>query len=337
MKRKWIITALLLLLPTIPLWSENYLHHRVYATILVVDPEVAAGEIASWAEERNGYFLYKSLDQVTIRFPVEHTGVFRPFLEDNSEYLFEYSSDAQDFREEIVLLQSGIRSREEILEKNLSYIDKADVKGTLEIEREVMQLLTEIEALKGRLNRLLQDIRFSYAEVALSFQNTSIPHTLSSSFDWINSVDFYSFVEGYYPSVDSAGGNPMVAIPKGLAEMDTGKGFFSAISPEGLTLRARTVVNYPEKDIEFWTAALGKQLTGLGYLPIDENQEFESTAGKGSYFEWGLPYLGEDYLYLTAVCVKGKKIFILEAAGEQPVYSQYREELIDSLGSAELK
>jgi hypothetical protein len=337
MKRKTTIILLLFILLTIPLWGENYLHHRIYATILVADPEVTAGKVVSWAEEAGGYFLYNSPDHVTIRFPVDRTGSFRPFLEDSSEYLFEYSSEAQDFREEIVLLQSGIRSREEILEKNLSYIDKADVQGTLEIEREVMHLLTEIEGLKGRLNRLLQDIRYSYAEVALSFQNTSIPRTLSSSFNWINSVDFYSFVEGYYPSVDSAGGKPRVEIPKGLAEMDTGRDFFSAISPEGLILRIRTVVNYPEKDIDFWTAALGKHLTGVGYYPAGEKKTFDSPAGEGGYFEWGLPYIGEDYLYLTAACVKGKKILILEAAGEQSVYSQYREALIESLNSAELK
>jgi len=337
MKQKPIIVLLLLMLLGIPLWGENFLHHRIYSTILVADPEATAAEVVSWAEEAGGYFLYNSPGRVIIRFPVEHTAAFRPFLESASEYLFEYSSDAQDFREEIVLLQSGIRSREEILEKNLSYIDKTDVEGTLEIEREVMQLLTEIEGLKGRLNRLQQDIRFSYAEVGLSFQNTSIPRTLSSSFNWINSVDFYGFVEGYHPSADSAGGRPAVAVPDGLAEMETGKGFFSAISPEGLSLRLRTVKNYPEKDIDFWTAALGKQLTGVGYYPAGDNRGFKSPAGKGSYFEWGLPYIGEDYLYLTAICVKGKKILILEAAGEQSVYSRYREALIKSLESVELK
>lgn len=337
MKQKLSVVLPLLFFILFPLWGENYLHHRVYATILVADPEETAGEIISWAEQHNGYFLYNSPDRVVIRFPVEHTGSFRPFLETSSEYLFEYSSDAQDFREEIVLLQSGIRSREEILEKNLSFIDKADVKGTLEIEREVMQLLSEIEGLKGRLNRLLQDIRYSYGEVSLSFQNTSIPHTLSSSFNWINSVDFYSFVQGHHPSVDTAGGNPSVAVPGGMAEMDVGKGFFSSISPEGLTLRVRTAVNYPEKDIEFWSTALGNQLNGQGYYPAGEKKEFESPAGKGSYFEWGLPYLGEDYLYLTALCVKGKKILILEAAGEQSVYSRYRENLLKSLETAAVK
>ena len=337
MKQKWYAASLLLLLITIPIWGENYLHHRIYATILVDDPEVIAKEVVSWAEQHNGYFLYNSPDKVIIRFPIEYTGAFRPFLENSSEYVFEYSSDAQDFREEIVLLQSGIRSREEILEKNLAFIDKADVKGTLEIEGEVMQLLMEIEKLKWRLNKLLQDIRFSYAEVSLSFQNTSIPQTLSSSFDWINSMDFYSFVQGYYPAVGTAGGKPSVELPLGLAELESGKGLFSAISPEGLTLRVRTVVNYPEKDIGFWAAALGNQLTGEGYYPAGEKQDFESPSWKGSYFEWGLPYSGKDFLYLTAICVKGKKILILEAAGEQSVYSRYRDTLIGSLESAALK
>jgi hypothetical protein len=122
-----------------------------------------------------------------------------------------------------------------------------------------------------------------------------------------------------------------------MAELVQRRGIYTAISPEGLTFRIRTAANYPEQETDFWTAALGNQLEGQGYYPAGEEQKFTSPAGRGGYFEWGLPYNGKDYLYLTALCVKGSRIIILEAAGEQAVYARYRDALKNSLETVTLR
>ena len=103
---------------------------------------------------------------------------------------------AVDLREDLLGVRSGIRSREEILQRNLAFLDRADVKGTLAIEREVMALLREIEGLKGRLRRLEADRMMALARIDLTFLEQTLPEDIPSSFGWINGVSFYGFVGG---------------------------------------------------------------------------------------------------------------------------------------------
>ena len=191
MKRALVVLSFICLLSVQSMAEENYLHHGVQATILVADVDRAIDGLAQWAEEAGGYLLYKSSDRVIFRFPYTEVGRLRNFLENIADTVVELSLEAQDLRESILGIQSGIRSREEILEQNLRYIDQTDVDGTLAIEKEVMQLLTEIEQLKGKLRKLTVDRAYALAQMNLRILGQSLPTDIPSSFGWINTIDFY--------------------------------------------------------------------------------------------------------------------------------------------------
>ena len=195
MKKVHVVLSIICLLSIQAVAEENYLHHGIQATILVADVDRAVDSLARWAEEAGGYLLYKSSDVVIFRFPHTEVGVLRGFLQDISETVVELSLQAQDLRESILGIQSGIQSREEILQQNLQYIDRTDVGGTLAIEKEVMQLLTEIEQLKGRLRKLTVDRAYALSQVNLRILGQSLPTDIPSSFGWINTIDFYAFVD----------------------------------------------------------------------------------------------------------------------------------------------
>jgi hypothetical protein len=198
MKKVHVILSIICLLSIQAVAEENYLHHGIQATILVADVDRAIDRLARWADEAGGYLLYKSSEVVIFRFPYTKVGSLRGFLEDISETVVELSLQAQDLRESILGIQSGIQSREEILQQNLQYIDRTDVEGTLAIEKEVMQLLTEIEQLKGKLRKLTVDRAYALAQVNLRILGQSLPTDIPSSFGWINTIDFYKFVgEGF--------------------------------------------------------------------------------------------------------------------------------------------
>ena len=198
MKRVYLVLAIISLLTVQAVAEENYLHHGVQATILVADVDRSIDRIGVWVDEAGGYLLFKSSDVVVFRFPYADVARLRGFLEDMSETVVELSLQAQDLRESILGIESGIRSREEILQQNLQYIDKTDVEGTLAIEKEIMQLLTEIEQLKGKLRKLTVDRAYAMTEVNFRILGQTLPTDIPSSFGWINSIDFYKFVsEGF--------------------------------------------------------------------------------------------------------------------------------------------
>jgi hypothetical protein len=191
-----LLAIVLLTGPSAPAAEENYLARSMRFHIVVQDPDAVAGRIIDWTESRGGYFLFHSRDRVKLRVPLEEAENFRAYVEGQAEELVEVSLQARDLRERAIRLRAGIKSREEILDRNLSYLGKTGVEGTLAIEREIMGLVTEIEGMKGELRKLEVDRRYISAEVSLSFKDQTLPTDIPSSFAWINSVDFYRFVEG---------------------------------------------------------------------------------------------------------------------------------------------
>ncbi len=190
-----MVVLIILSLPVSLPGAENYLSHSINAVILVSDAELTANSLTTWIEKAGGYYIFKSRDHVALRIPYQEIGDLRLYLENIAEEVVKIELQAQDLRESILQTRSGLRSREEILTQNLQYIDKTDVKGTLAIEQEILRLVNEIEGLKGRLRKLETDKMFARGEIFLSFQEQTLPEDIPSSFDWINSVDFYRFVE----------------------------------------------------------------------------------------------------------------------------------------------
>jgi len=174
--------------------GENYLYQNIEATVLVVDPDKAADSLDLWVEQTGGYTLLKSSDRVILRLPFEQIPQLRAALRELSEDILEISPQSQDLREQILETQAKINSREEVLRQSLALLDQADVQGTLAIEKEILTLIDEIEQLKGAVQKLNIDRTFSRAEISLRYLEQTLPENFPSSFDWINSVDFYSFI-----------------------------------------------------------------------------------------------------------------------------------------------
>lgn len=190
-----LIILLLLTLTAAFLSAENYLYHRIYASAMVVDPEETAEALTAWVEGIGGYYTMKSTDYLVLRIPESKVYGLKEFLEENTDELFEFIPSAEDIRNEILFTKSAIESREEILTENLGYLNRTDVTGTLAIEQEVLDILKELEELKGRFKLLDQNRKFAFAEVALSFQAQSLPEKIPSSFEWLTGMDFYSFIQ----------------------------------------------------------------------------------------------------------------------------------------------
>ena len=177
-----------------PVEGENYLYQTLEATVLVADPDQTADALESWVENNGGYALLTSSDRVVLRLPFEQIPQLRGKLEELSDYVLDLSPRSEDLREEILETVAKINSRQEVLRQSLALLDQADVSGTLAIEKEVLSLIEEIEQLTATLQTLQLNRTFSRAEIALRYLEQTVPENIPSSFEWINGVDFYSFI-----------------------------------------------------------------------------------------------------------------------------------------------
>ncbi len=122
-------------------------------------------------------------------------------------------------------------------------------------------------------------------------------------------------------------------IPEGFALVEKSPEYTLVVSPEGLKMRIRTTKNYPVKDLAFWKEALETQLEQEGYVPVGKPRDFQAGGNEGVVFQWGVPYRGENYIFLTAVLVDRNTIIIAEAAGRKDIFDRYRESIVESLST----
>jgi hypothetical protein len=124
-------------------------------------------------------------------------------------------------------------------------------------------------------------------------------------------------------------------VPDGFARFDEER-VQSAISPEGVRMSARTTENDPPQSLEFWSTAVERHMRQSGYYLLDDG-EFSSGEIAGRYYEWLAPLGSDEWVYLTAFCVDGDAIAIVEAAGPYEYYDRYRDDIRSALGSVAIR
>ena len=133
-----------------PLVAEGQVHYQVEARLVVYDADAAADELISWIESSGGYFLIRQSDYLEARLPTAYVPEISDSLKGFAEELLDYSLTARDLSADLARARASLSSREEVLQRNLAFLDTADFTSTLAIEREVLQLIQEIEGLRAR-------------------------------------------------------------------------------------------------------------------------------------------------------------------------------------------
>ena len=126
---------------------------------------------------------------------------------------------------------------------------------------------------------------------------------------------------------------PVLERPEGFA-LFRGE-TYRAITPEGVVLGVRVVANDPPQDQAFWAEAIKVQLASNGYRLLAQ-EAFKAPIGEGNLYEWVAPVGGEDWVYMTALAVRGPDIVVVEAAGSFSYYREHRPALLRSLASLSL-
>lgn len=123
--------------------------------------------------------------------------------------------------------------------------------------------------------------------------------------------------------------------PAGFADMPYSDQY-KAISPEGMLFKVKIVDNYPKQSLAFWSIALQNHFLNLGYTSLGEGEKFSANNRQGVFYEWGIPFNNQNYIYLTAIIVINDKIIVAESTAPHQVYNTHRSAIIKSLGKIAL-
>jgi hypothetical protein len=120
-------------------------------------------------------------------------------------------------------------------------------------------------------------------------------------------------------------------VPEGFAAYHERKRV-RATSPDGVVYRVRVQKNKPEADLSFWEEAMRTRMLEAGYHLVEEKR-IKSGENEGALLELGAADGEKDQSYLVAVFVDGKKLVIVEAAGEVERFAPRREAITAAIES----
>jgi hypothetical protein len=159
----------------------------------VVHPVEARKKIVGLIDSLGGFPSVVTDQKLIIRVPPEK---FPGLIRDIGQYgvVVEKTMQREDITEKLAQLGGRLRSKQDILEKLRSFFDDSNVKATLQIEKNMTQLVIELEKVKGQLRLAIDKARFATIEVAFRFRRRDRIVYVNSPFQWLNSVDLDRFL-----------------------------------------------------------------------------------------------------------------------------------------------
>ena len=157
--------------------------------VVVTDPDASVKAVKALAEKLGGYTLRMTLSAIAIRVPAEK---FDSAAEELARLgtVIEKDVAAQDVTDQVLDLQVRLKNAKATQQKLLALLEKSQaVRDTLEIEKELQRITTEIERLEGQLNKLSHEVAFSMLTVLFNqTKNAPAETQVKLPFYWLGRI-----------------------------------------------------------------------------------------------------------------------------------------------------
>jgi hypothetical protein len=164
-----------------------------HLVLKVVHPDDVRREAVDAVKAMGGFPVLVSDAQLVVKVPPDKLGDALKQLGDRGVVL-EKTLARNDLTQTIGQLEAQLRSKQEIFGRLRALIDSSGVAATLQIERDMSELVQEMESIKGQLRVQRERARWARIDVAFNFRQRDRLVYVASPFEWINTVDLQRFV-----------------------------------------------------------------------------------------------------------------------------------------------
>jgi hypothetical protein len=162
----------------------------------VVHPEQVRQTLTDAAIKLGGHATRITDQGVVLKVPPPELGEFLRKMGDHGLVL-EKTLSRQDMTEAIADLEGRLRSKQEIFGQLRAFFDRSNLQATLDIERNMTQLVDEMESIKGQLRVERDRTRWAQVQVDFQFQSRDRVVYVDSPFEWLNTVDLDRFLSEF--------------------------------------------------------------------------------------------------------------------------------------------
>ena len=163
--------------------------HRVAIVVKVDDRDLAADTLTAAAQELGGYFTTRTNDGITFKVPRARIAEFEAKAE-SLGIVIQRTRHADDLARLLTEQRTRLASRQEVFQRYFEVLATATTESVVAVEREMTEMVQQIELLKGSIRLLEHRLRFAELEVAFRFRERRPPaRSGDSAFPWLNTVN----------------------------------------------------------------------------------------------------------------------------------------------------
>ncbi len=286
---------------------------QALVVVQVSDRDAAARAVVKAAEATGGWFAQLGGDAVTVRVPRSEVRSLLAVAASLGDVVDE-SFAREDLTARLAELRGTAASREKVLERYLSVLEEASPKAVVSVEREITQLVAELEALRGQIKVLENRAAYGVVEVAFRFRDRAAPvNDGTSSFSWVNTLNAAEMLSDVQEGWRAARSAASAVVPEGFAPF-TGARRFQALSASGVVYRVRSAPHEPKATLSFWQEAVAERMVAAGYVLVEQRDVIAASGQPGVVFHFRAADGERDLTYLLGIFV-GRRIVLAEAVG----------------------
>lgn len=162
----------------------------------VADPTKARKALLARVAKLRGHPALITDRRLHVRVPPKQLDSFLAFV-NTQGYVIDKQLTRRDLTEAIARTRGRLRSKATTLAQLRSFLDDSKVAATLQVERTMTAIITELERLKGRLRVDLSRAAMAQVQISFQFRNPTRLRYVRSPFAWINSVDVQKFLREF--------------------------------------------------------------------------------------------------------------------------------------------
>jgi hypothetical protein len=178
-------------------WAQDTSAILMKMVVKVPDRDRAADAVVAAAEAAQGYFTEKSRDVVIVKVPAAQAQGLIEIVTRQGEVI-DRQYRREDLGDELIKKQAALKSKEAVHNQYLEVLRQADAEDVLYVEKEIVELVGEIETLKGAIRYLHHRVRFAEIQVSFQFRDRAAPVADgTSSFAWLNTLNLMDLLKDY--------------------------------------------------------------------------------------------------------------------------------------------
>ena len=176
--------------PTSQPAAPNTLAIRGALTLNVKIPTRVGKALIDRARALGGYFSLRQDQRVVLKVPAARFDELLQWTKKQGDVL-QHSHHANNLGQALAEKRSRLASKQAVLKRYMRVLQSARVRAVVTVERQITQLVQEIEQLQGAIHLIEHQLRYAQLQVDFRITTPSRPASASrpSPFEWLNTVN----------------------------------------------------------------------------------------------------------------------------------------------------